>query len=65
MSKSMKLTKQEGLKSLRDAGLVALGGFLPQVLDTLQVIDFGEYTPLVQIACAMILPLVNRFFRNK
>jgi len=65
MSKPLKLSKDEGLKSIRDAGLIALGAFLPQVLDTLQVIDFGEYTPYVQLACAMIMPLLNRFLRAK
>jgi len=64
MSKPMTLNKQEALKSIRDALLIAVGGILPQLIETLQVTDFGEYTPYVQIACAMLSPLIYRLVRK-
>ena len=65
MKKIGKLTLQDGFKSIRDAFLIAAGGLLPQLLDILGTVDFGEYTNMVSIGLAMLMPLANRFLRNK
>ena len=64
-SKRMQLSPQDGLKSARDAILFAVGGVLPQLLEILGAVDFGEYTAIVSIIIAMVTPLINRFIRNK
>ena len=64
-SKRYKLSPHDGLKNTRDAMLIAIGGVLPQILDILTTIDFGPYTTAVSITCSMLMPLVNRFVRNR
>lgn len=58
----MQLSKEEALKSLRDASFSALAILVPQVLEILKVTDFGEYTIYVSLACGILLPLANRYF---
>ena len=65
LSKAFKLSKKDGLKSCRDAVLVALGALVPHLLEIANTVDFGEYTQLVSIMIAMLAPLANRFLRNK
>ena len=55
------LSKQEALKSLRDAVIISVSGLLPQALEILNATDFGEYTPYVSLVLAIIAPLLNRF----
>jgi len=55
------LSKSEAVKSARDAGLVAVGALIPQLLEILSVVDFGEHTATVSLVVAMVTPLINRF----
>ena len=65
MSKSLHLSKKDSLKSIRDAILIALGALAPQLLEIIEITDFGEYNLIISVICAMLTPLLNRFFRNK
>ena len=60
-----KLSKQERIKSARDAVLIGLGALLPQLLEILTSVDFGEYSGMVSIVVAMLAPLVNRLLNIK
>jgi len=64
-TKRGQLSPGDGLKSARDATLVAVAGLLPQLLEIAGTIDFGEYTAVVGLVLAMVTPLLNRLVRNK
>ena len=55
------LSKTEVVKSARDAGLVAIGALIPQLLEIVSMADFGEHTATVSLILAMVTPLINRF----
>ena len=60
-----KITLEEGLKSMRDAGLISVGLVIPQILEILAIVNFGEYNMLVSMILAGIAPLLNRLIRAK
>lgn len=64
-SKSLQLSREDGLKSIRDMLIISVGGIAPKIFETLSSTDFGEYSIYVQMWCAMLAPLVYRFLRNK
>jgi len=58
------ITKKEAIKSAIDGLLIASFYALPEMLDQLSLIDFGEYTSQVSLALALFAPLVKRYFRD-
>jgi len=54
------LSPVEAQKSARDAVLIAVGGLVPQLLEILTLVDFGENTATVSLILAMLMPLINR-----
>jgi hypothetical protein len=62
VSKLGQLTKSEAMKSARDATIVALSALVPQLLEIINVTDWGEYSVIVSIVVAMVTPLLNRIF---
>lgn len=59
-TKVLKLSPKEALKSLRDIVVPTIAGLIPQILEIVELIDFGENTIYVSIGLAMISPLANR-----
>jgi len=56
-----KISKTEALKSARDLVVVSFGALIPQLLEVLQAVDFGEYQLFATEAFSAFMPLVNRF----
>ena len=55
-----KMSKEEFIKSSRDAVLTALAGLVPALLTLVESTDFGEYNFIFAGILAMIAPFVNR-----
>lgn len=64
-TKRGQLSPGDGVKSARDATIVAVAGLLPQLLEIAGTVDFGEYSTIVSLVLAMVAPLINRWARNK
>ena len=54
-----KISTEEGLKSARDAIILAVGGLIPQLLEIVQAVDFGDYTAMVSLGIAVLTPIIN------
>jgi hypothetical protein len=63
-SKPLHLSKQEAIKNIRDNSIATLGTLLPIILETLQVTDFGDKTPLIALVCTIISQWVYRITRD-
>jgi len=58
------LSPQEAQKSARDAILIAVGGLIPQLMEILSIVDFGEHTATVSLILAMLMPVMNRILNT-
>jgi hypothetical protein len=43
------LSREDGLKSIRDMLIISVGGIAPKIFETLSSTDFGEYSIYVQM----------------
>lgn len=59
-----KMDNEELMKSIRDAGIIALGAFIVQVFQYLQMVDFGEYEVIATVIFSCFAPFMNRFIRD-
>lgn len=65
ISKPGKLNSIEVQKSIRDVLIIALGTSIPQIIEILQNVDYGEYTNIMSVILPMVLVFVNRIFNIK
>lgn len=61
ITKTGQLSLQEAVKSGRDIVVVSIGALIPQLLEVLQVTDFGEYQFIATVLLAAAAPFINRF----
>ena len=59
------MTKQDSFKSIRDIFIISIGASIPQVIEVLQVTDFGEYNALASVLFGSVAPMVYRLLRKK
>ena len=57
-----RLSKQEALKSTRDALLTSLALLVPQLLEIAEITDFGSWSFGVSMFVAIVTQFMNRFF---
>jgi len=64
-SKSLELNKEDGIKILKGAGFALAGTALTYLTDTIPLIDWGEYKPIIVGFSAILINFAWKLLRGK